>query len=469
MYRYRCLPIMAALLALLSTSCTPQQISRVSRAVNALSTEKSHRAKPQWGPLPANALDRYEHISDVEVWWTELYEYQNFDKLEAFIRQSLEKEHEDEITSGMLMRLYRKLGRLSTEDYAHTSADEQAFEQQKAILDRWIAQHPKSHIPLLIRGILSINYGWEHRGSGRGFQVNRAAWSAFKQYLQQARADLKQSAALHPEDPNSWDHLIQIARGLSLPQNQMDHYYQQGLMANLHHLGIRVSRLEALYPWWGGSWQDAIAFAKTSWEDAVADDKPMLGITLLVAARELNQRQYGPDHGPQGVITWSNVQEVYHQIFSKYPDYLRMRYYYANDAIATQHYSEALEQFELIGDRWTTGIPWHHEVEFHRDRASTYYYVAQLTYDRGFEEFKRGNQEASNALAEQSEQWALKATELWPQARTYLLLASISGNVEHDFAQVVTYAQQALATKPSREERQYAEGMIQKAKQLQGQ
>ncbi len=467
MYRRQCISLIAAIFALLSSSCSPEYISELRSAVNSLSPTSS-RAIKKGVPIPANVLARYQQIPDAEVWFAELYEQRNFDKIEAFILQSLEKDHEDELASGYLIRLYGTLGGLPNRDYHHTSEDAQAFKKQKAVLDQWISERPQSHIPWLIRGSLLTTYGWEHRRDT--YYVNRSAGAEFKRYLQQAKADLERSTALNPQDPNSWDHLILIAKGLSLPENQMNHYYQQGLLASLHHLGVRTSRLSALYPWWGGSWEEALAFAKASHEDAVADDKPMLGITLLVAAREIgHQSRKRTGDVPNQVIDWSEMQAVYQRIFAKYPDNLRMRYYYADDANQHQHYAEALEQFEIIGDRWTTGTSWSDKEEFHRVRANTYAQVAHKIYEQGFQQFQQGNQQQANALAEKSEQLALKSVEFWPQARTYLLLASLSGNVDQDFVQVVSYAQQAIASTPTDAERKYAQDMIHKAQQLQGQ
>ncbi len=441
MYRHRYLAL-AALLALLSSGCYSAHLSRWKRGANAFSTTASAQTKANGETLSADVLARYQQLPDADQWFAVLYQQQNFAKIETFVQQSLDKEHEDERISGNLSQLYATLGRWPQRNHHHTSADTQAFQRQKAVLDQWIADYPDSHIPWLIRGSLQRNYAWEHRSSRQANDLK------FRRYLQQSQTDLEQSTVLNPSDPNSWNQLLLVAKGLSLSQNQMDHYYQQGLVASLHHLGLRTSRLSTLYPQWGGSWDRVITFARTSRDHALAEDKPRLGITLLVAVRELEKKHHG-NHVPREVITWSEIQEVYQRILAKYPDDLRMRYDYADEAHRKQHYAETLQQFEIIGDRWTTGLSWTPQEAFHRVRASTYYRLAYETYGQERPEFPQGNPQPTNSLTKMSEPLPLPSAELWPQAQAYLLRATISSKGNLDVAPVVNDEQQTLTVQPT--------------------
>ncbi|NET37258.1 MAG: DUF4034 domain-containing protein [Cyanothece sp. SIO1E1] len=442
----------------LLTSCTLSQALRVSQRIIKRSVatpeetlEETQTQAPST-PIPASLLARYQPIEDVEIWFDELYRHTNFAKLEQFIDQSLSQEHQDEKVSAYLTRLYLALTEMPSHDYHYELEDEQYFQQQKAVLDEWIATRPNAHIPWLLRGMLLTHYGWEIREAKWGRDVPTEVRAQFKQYLQAAQNDMERAAELNPDDPNVWSQLILIARGLSLPRNVWEHYYQQGLAANPHHLGVRGHQLISLSPKWFGSREDMLVFAQANYTAAQQADKPLLGAVTLGAFREIDRQEQGYLSQPR---VWTQMQEIYKGIFAKYPDDIRMRYYYAYDAYIAQQYEEALRQFEMIGDRWTTGTPWNKLEKFHRFRAQSYSQVAHMTYAQG--DYER------------AETLALKAVELLPTARTYLLLGGISGNVHRDLLKTAEYARQALAANPTETERQYAEEFIRKAEQLQAQ
>lgn len=410
--------------------------------------------------VPEQYLQRYQHIPDAEAWRQDLYERKDFAKIETRVNEYLRAERQDEHKSGFLIRLYRTLGKFPNPKNEYTSQDQQDYLHQTAVLQEWMAAYPTSHIPYLIQGELHVNYAWKFRTGQVARKVTEEGWQLFHYYLQEAAGDFSVASQLNPNDPNIWNELLHLAARTNLDPYTPEYFFEQGLNANPSHLGLHTTYLQTLYPQWGGSQQKMLAFARAAYKKGQATQKPMLGNVLLLAAREIDRDD------AVHPITWSEIQTVYQDIFAQYPDYLRMRYYYAHDALEREKFDVAIQQFEIIGDRWTTNTLWDDLNEFHRSRVYVYFKEAVQLYKLATQQHYQGNESKEQELGAESEKMVLKAIELWPQAPGYLFLAGIYGNIYKDIPQAIDFAHQALALNPSPSEREYAEDFIQKAQGL---
>jgi hypothetical protein len=436
-------------LASLLTSCGLPE----SLLLNALSVSHSIKAhasntQAETKNLPEKQLARYKVVYDFEDWYDELYQRKDFGKIEAFINKSLATDRQDEWVSSRLSRLYDVLGTLKDGQDNLTPQDEQQFQKQKAILDKWIATSPKSHIPLLLKGMLQRDYASEIRGINYASEVPKEAWKPFQDNLHIANSYLEQAARLESNDPNVWAMLLNNASSGSMT-NKFNEFYQRGLDADPFSSRVRGEMIAILTPKWYGSREKLLDYAKTIDEEARANNKPFLNLVVLSIFREIRCEDDGFMRQPE---VWTKVQDIYTRFFNKYPDDVRIRFYYAYDAYLSEHYDKAAEQFEIIGDRWANHTVWGSLESYHRARSHTYSKLAYAASEKG--DFK------------QSEALSLKAVELWPTAYDYLFLSSIYGNNFRDMPNTAKYAQLALASNPTSEERRRAEANLRLAQEI---
>ncbi len=405
-------------------------------------------------------MQRYQHIADADAWRHELYEQKNFAKIETRVNEYLRAEKQDEHKSNFVTRLYGTLGTFPNPKNEYTPQDKQDYLAQIAILQEWMDAYPQSHIPYVIRGKLKVNYAWKFRTGQVARKVTEEGWQLFHYYLQEAAGDFSTASQLNPNDPNIWDELLHLAARTNLDPYTPEYFFEQGLSVNPYHSALHTTYLQTLYPQWGGSQKEMLAFARAVRKKGKAAQKPMLGNVLLLAAREIDRDD------AVHPIAWPEIQTVYQDIFSQYPDALRMRYYYAHDAVGRRKFDEAIQQFEIIGDRWTTNTLWDDLNEFHRSRTFVYLAKAAQLYDQAAQQHYQGNEIKERELGAASEEMVLKSQELWPHIQGYLLLCVIYGNIYKDIPQAINFAHQALELNPTPATREYAEGFIKKARDV---
>ncbi|BDM77770.1 DUF4034 domain-containing protein [Acaryochloris marina] len=412
------------------------------------------------GVVPEQYLQRYRHIPDAEAWRQDLYEHKAFAKIEKRVNEDLQAASQDEHKSNFVMRLYGALSAFPNPKNEYTPQDKQDYLHQTAVLQEWMAAYPDSHIPYLVQGKLHVKYAWKFRTGQVARKVTEEGWQLFHYYLQTAASDFSAASQLDPNDPNIWNELLHLAARTNLDPYTPEYFFEQGLNANPYHSGLHTTYLQTLYPQWGGSEKQMLAFARAAHKKGQATQKPMLGNVLLLVAREIDQKD------AVHPITWSEIETVYQEIFAQYPDYLRMRYYYAHDALEREKFDVAIQQFEIIGDRWTTNTLWDDLNAFHRSRVFVYFKEAVQLYKQATQQHYQANTSKEHELVSEAEKRVLKALELWPQASGYLFLAGIHGNIYKDIPQAIDFANQALALNPSPAEREYAEDFIQQAEGL---
>ncbi|MGG6241751.1 hypothetical protein ACQ4N7_24255 [Nodosilinea sp. AN01ver1] len=414
--------------------------------LNPAQATAAQRVAGEPSTAPAS-LARYTVVEDTESWSTVLYGDRDFAKLGEFVNSSLQRERTDELSSAYLNRLYNNLANLPAHsDRTYTEADEQQLAESLAVVDKWIAKFPNSHIPYVVRGNLHFKHGWQIRGNSIAARVPNDAWPPFLQSMELAKADLEKAAALNPNDPNVWSSLLNVARGLSLPESVWQGYYERGIAANPYHIDIWGTKSVLLEAKWQGDEARLLQLAQECDRLAKAANKPLLGLVPIGIYRGVAKVHEGFLTQP-GV--WGEMEASYSRIFAAYPDNLRARFYYTYDASLAQRADRAAEQFEIIGDRWTNSNPWPSLKTYHEARATTLQMLSTDAYNQ--------------ADYLQAEHLALKSLDLLPMASTYLMLAGIQGQHYRDMPRAVEYAQQALTVNPSPEERLYAEEIIARA------
>lgn len=306
----------------------------------------------------------YTLIEDYIKWVPVLYQERNFSAIEEHISGLLKNNNEAKAYE--LYAQYCSLANITHDKH---------IDLMKGVLDEWCSKHPESHIPWLIRGRFYIEYAWNIRGSGWAKSVQEEKWPKFYAMLELAKKDLEKSWELNPNDPNSSCCLLIVAKGLSYPKVVMEQYYKNGISVCPWHYGLCAHKLEYLKPKWHGSYEEMFEFAK---ECLIASKKhPYLGLIMVNAFQEEHFCISEKKDVLGRATVWPIIEEIYSAFFSKYPDELRRRFYYAYHAYAAKKYDIALSQFEIIGNRWIEFSCWHFLKNYIDCRAYTYRKLGQ--------------------------------------------------------------------------------------------
>lgn len=303
---------------------------------------------------------KYTLIDDYDKWVPVLYKKTDFAAIEKHITKLLSDKNET--SSYELSNLYSVLARVESDDDIKTKLE---------VLNKWCRENRESHIPWLTRGSFYISYAWHVRGSGWAKDVDEDAWPKFRKLIRIAREDLEKSFKLNPEDPNSSSRLIIVARALSYTREEMEQHYKNGFASSPWDLELHYQKLEYLKPKWGGSTKEMFDFADECLK--VSDKHSFLGFIKVFALEEAHYFIYeGRGYLGQDDV-WATVEEIYTAFFAKYPRDVRRRLFYAYHAYTAKKYDIALEQFEIVGDRWMKNARWKDVESYSKARAYVYY------------------------------------------------------------------------------------------------
>lgn len=293
---------------------------------------------------------------DTTRWVPVLYQQKNFEAIERHVLGLMAEKTESGAYE--LYLLYNVLGAIT---------DDKHIDRMLQVLNEWCSLQPESHIPLLVRGKFRISHAWSIRGGGWAKSVSKEAWKGFYSELEAARKDLERSWHQNPGDPNSSCFLMTAARGLKLPREDMERYYQAGSSSIPWHYGLQTEKLEYLKPKWHGSREEMFDFARHCL--GLSGQYPFFGLLMVSAYEELFRYYSKETQNPDYEKVWPLIESIYNEFFKKYPDDLRRRFFFAYHAYLFRKYDAAFSQFEILGDRWMEHTRWDSLSQYNRSRA----------------------------------------------------------------------------------------------------
>ena len=304
----------------------------------------------------------YTFIEDNVKWVHALYHQKDFSVVQEHILDLLSDTNEDK--SRTLSGLYNILGKMT---------DDKHIDLMHSVLNEWCSKNPDSHIPWLVRGRFYIEWAWSIRGGSWAKDVQREALSRFEEKLKMAKEDMDQSFKLNPNDPNSSYGLLIIAKGLGYPKDIMEQYYQNGIKTCPWHYGLHSQKLDYLTPKWHGSTDEMFEFANQCL--ALSAQYPWLGVIMAEAYEEEHKYNEKKENVLGREDVWPIIERIYTVLSDKYPDNLRIPFYYAYHAYLAQKDDIAMKQFEAIGSRWMERTEWKSLERYNSCRAFTYYRI----------------------------------------------------------------------------------------------
>ncbi|WP_189278344.1 hypothetical protein [Kitasatospora griseola] len=129
-------------------------------------------------------------------------------------------------------------------------------------LQRTAAAHPGSALPRVLLGNHYIHLAWEARGAARAKYVSAENFTLFHRRLAIADKLLAEVTAEESDNTDAWRLRLITSRGLQRGIDQTRLRYRKLAVHDPHDYIAQSQLLQQLLPKWGGTWEDAFAFAR---------------------------------------------------------------------------------------------------------------------------------------------------------------------------------------------------------------
>ncbi|MFG1924277.1 hypothetical protein [Cryptosporangium sp. NPDC048952] len=188
-----------------------------------------------------------------------------------------------------------------------------------------VAREP-SPMAATILGHCLIVAGWRIRSSKSADQVSREQFAALHNHLRDAERTLMDVTARDPRALLAWEGRLTTAMGLELGVAEGRRRYDRLARVVPHHYFAQSSHLQHSLPKWGGSWDEAFAFARQC--AASAPPGGLHGAHVAIAHLERwaklpgegEDHAYAVQHQPE---VWAAAQRsVLHPAFRPVPGWV---------------------------------------------------------------------------------------------------------------------------------------------------
>jgi hypothetical protein len=128
-----------------------------------------------------------------------------------------------------------------------------------AKLDAWVAQHPKSYVARVARGIYFKKVGFEARGTAYIQDTSQTQIDNMNAAFEKAVADLRGSLSMNPKPFLSYFHLLDIGNAVGAKE-ELRAIYDRASSLDPRSYAIRLKYMNTLQTRWGGSLEDMRSF-----------------------------------------------------------------------------------------------------------------------------------------------------------------------------------------------------------------
>ncbi|WP_165068130.1 hypothetical protein [Paludisphaera rhizosphaerae] len=234
---------------------------------------------------------------------------------------------------------------------------------------------------LAAKGAFYIDWAWEARGGGYANTVTEEGFRLFDSRLNAAREALEQAWKLNPASTIVPNLMLTVETGNGGGDREaMETWFERAMRNNGNDHRSCSAKLNWLDPKWYGDeeGEEMVAFGR-----ACAATKNW-GVGLPILALDAHYRRFTrmePGEWKTYIRkpdVWADFSTVYPEHLKRHPDDHIVRSKYAMACFTSEHFQEAKEQFDILGDNlceWITGPRWDLE-ELKRCREETTKYLA---------------------------------------------------------------------------------------------
>lgn len=135
--------------------------------------------------------------------------------------------------------------------------------QLDEFLDGWVDEAYDSGIPWTVRGLFRIEQAWSDRKQVRARGSEKPGGTDWQRRLEQADADLIRAAEREPQDPTPAAARLWTAMGQGADRGEVRQRFDNLCQLDPLHRPGHESYLTSQTPRWGGSFDEALAFARS--------------------------------------------------------------------------------------------------------------------------------------------------------------------------------------------------------------
>ncbi len=224
-----------------------------------------------------------------------------------------------------------------------------AFQRVDAILARAPALEV---LRLQLKGHYLIEYAWEARGKGYANTVTEEGWRLFTERLTEAQTNLERAWDVKPGDRQTTDLMLIVVKGLDPERESMELWFRRAMEADGNNGKACLLKMDWLDPKWHGTPQELLAFGR-----ACRDTKNWrAGLILRLADAHMRlavkMEQDERDKYLASAEVWDDIRSVHEEFLKHYTADYPARNYYAALCCMCGRFTEANEQFKIIGERF---------------------------------------------------------------------------------------------------------------------
>ena len=212
---------------------------------------------------------------------------------------------------------------------------------------QWAREHPRSGIAHALHARALLAHGQSYRGTALAKEVPPEAWKFHHDYLQQAAAYLRDHADVALTDSYSHYVLIQIGKGLSWDNEQLEAIAEDGLKRNPEDVVLHQAMVDSLLPKWGGNAKVLDSYIRK----AAVQTRPVYGSGMYAMLySDAAAGQYGSALFEDSHADWDKMKQAYEDILARFPASAHQRNRYAWMACIAKDKATLLRLLGEIGD-----------------------------------------------------------------------------------------------------------------------
>lgn len=185
-----------------------------------------------------------------------------------------------------------------------------------ALTLQWARDNPQSAFAHILHARALMAHAQSYRGTGYVKEVPPEAWAYYRRYVDRAFAYVKQHVDLISTDSSGHLVLLQIGRGLSWDQAQMEAIADAGIARNPDDIDLYFTVTLGLLPKWGGNPKVLDTYIRKVTAATSARFGTGMYARLYAYAME---NQFGTELFDASYADWDKMKQGYEDMLARYP------------------------------------------------------------------------------------------------------------------------------------------------------
>lgn len=189
--------------------------------------------------------------------------------------------------------------------------------QHERIMEKWLAQYPKSPTAILAYSLMLSRHAWNIRGAGFSSSVRPENWKPFEEYIERARVYLEKNKTIASKDPKWYEQMIEFAKIQAWSENDFEKLIAEAIDLNPQFYQLYFVAIDYYVPKWHGDSEAVEKFARRMLKKTRSTEGFGMYARIYWYA---SQTQYGDDLFSESLVDWPTMKKGIDDVLKKYPD-----------------------------------------------------------------------------------------------------------------------------------------------------